>query len=140
MDEILALSSTKLRFAKRLLRIQACKTVPPKPATVHAVDPKNSKVKTAKSEAIPKGDPKLGELLKGLSKEERRIAKSADADRQARRLAKKRLKIKAGLDKEKGSVKLGVTRVAGDRKPKIKAKNGRIRSEHALAKMKGSRV
>ena len=96
--------------------------------------------------SIPKGDPSLGTKLAGLSKEDRKKAKSSDADRVARRLAKKKAKALA----EKG------VKVRGDggkarervRKPRAgksdkgggvperkKAKTGRVRSGKALAKM-----
>jgi len=144
VDELLAMDFAKLKFAKKPLRVQPCKTLPPpsstRPAKSTTSDSKAPKAKPVKPASIPKGDPKLGEKLKGLSKEERKVAKSADADRQARRMAKKQFKAGNAIAKEKGAVKLGGTRTAGERKMKIKAKKGRVRSEHALTKMKGSRV
>lgn len=51
---------------------------------------------------VPKGDPALGEKLAGKSKDERKQLKSADADRVARRLAKKkaRMNMKPGVGKK----------------------------------------
>lgn len=65
---------------------------------------------------LPKGDPSLGEKLAGLSKEERKKRKSADPDRLARRLAKKKLRMvvpPAGktLKKERDRVRSKVKRV-----------------------------
>jgi nucleolar protein 12 len=51
--------------------------------------------------SIPKGDPSLGKRLEHLSKEERKKRKALDADRIARRLAKKR--VKAAVEKAGGN-------------------------------------
>ncbi|KAH9480621.1 Nucleolar protein 12 [Psilocybe cubensis] len=83
VDEILALEETKLKFAKRKLRVQRCK-IGGKQA------PQSKAFSTATAIEIPKGDPRLGERLHGLPKEERKQLKSSDADRVARRLAKKK--------------------------------------------------
>ncbi|KAF8903172.1 hypothetical protein CPB84DRAFT_1775032 [Gymnopilus junonius] len=102
VDELLALEESKLKFAKRKLRIQRCKTIP---GFKEQVPIPNQKKKTSAPVAIPilKGDPNLGERLAGLSKDERKEVKSSDADRVARRLAKKkaRMAMKPGIGKSK---------------------------------------
>jgi len=96
----------KLKFAKRKLRVQRCKTLPgstlPKsfgPSITSPTLPEKTTSKSAKSTAkfqhnaipkIPKGDPSTGEKLRTMSKQERKVAKSADPNRVARRLAKKK--------------------------------------------------
>lgn len=155
MDEVLAMDAKKLKFAKKPLRVQACKTLPPAAllkARAAASTASRSASKTVAGQSAtsraapagppPKGNPALGEKLAGLSKEERKLAKAADADRQARRLAKK--KARHVLDKqETGAVKLDMSRAeraAGKRKAVQKSKKGRVRSEAAISKMKGSRA
>jgi len=98
----------KLKFAKRKLRVQHCKgssgTSQPDRGTKGSKKRELIQTATAppqggrSSAPYPvlkhvKGDPKLGERLKGLSKEERREAKKSDAVRQARRLAKKQARV-----------------------------------------------
>ncbi|KAK4687381.1 hypothetical protein P7C73_g2749, partial [Tremellales sp. Uapishka_1] len=85
---------------------------------------------------MPKGNPLLGAKIKDLPKDERKLAKQEDADRQARRLAKKKLKVAFDKDSGKGAIKIGQAR--SDRKAP-KAKKGRVRSSNALKNMKGSR-
>ena len=121
VDEIVSMEAGKLRFAKRKLRVQRCKgssgpsqhgrgtqgsklqelvqkgTTPKQGVRGLASDPVWKRVK---------GDPKLGERLKGLSKEERKEAKKSNALRQARRLEKKKAKVAlekamSGKDKER---------------------------------------
>ncbi|KAF4617160.1 hypothetical protein D9613_005949 [Agrocybe pediades] len=91
VDELLALEEDKLKFAKRKLRVQRCKTVPGAKEVV------NQKQKKSRGPpvpiVVPKGDPRLGEKLAGLPKEERKQLKSTDADRVARRLAKKKARM-----------------------------------------------
>lgn len=143
VDEVIALPSAKLKFAKRPIRVQQCKTLPgPKPKAAPAVAgvtkkaPK--KLRTAPA-VMPKGNPELGEKLKGLSKEERKAAKASDAERQARRLAKKQAKV-ARAHQETGAVKLASTKAEKNSRAKnVKAKKGRARSANAVAKMKGAR-
>lgn len=97
MDELLAMEPGSVKFAKRKLRVQRCKTLPggsgPKPSLQEerAPNPKSSpsKLKPAAG-PIPKGNPELGEKLAHLSKEDRKKAKAADPDRVKRRLAKKK--------------------------------------------------
>ncbi|WWC60308.1 uncharacterized protein I303_102878 [Kwoniella dejecticola CBS 10117] len=162
VDEILALDSKKIKFAKRYLRVQPCKTLPSTNTLNNTIktiaskatassssgktdkdkDKKGSKVKSYVSAGpIPKGNPKLGEKIKDLSKEERKVFKSSDADRQARRMAKK--KAKHALERnEKGAVKLNLTKNERERTKgaKPKAKKGKKRAPSAIAKMKGSRA
>ncbi|WVW80152.1 hypothetical protein I302_102128 [Kwoniella bestiolae CBS 10118] len=154
VDEILAMDQKKIKFAKRYLRVQPSKTLPSantlnntikslaSSATSSKEDAKTSKTKPfiKSTGPVPKGDPKLGDKIKDLSKEERKVFKSSDADRQARRLAKK--KAKHNLEKnEKGAVKLSLTKAERERgkNAKPKAKKGKIRGPNAIAKMKGSR-
>ncbi len=100
VDGLLALDAAKLKFAKRNLRIQKCKTLPSGKITKRN-EPTGiaSRMKQARSRdtearntlvaAVPRGDPTLGERLRTLSKEERKEAKAGDSSRVARRLAKK---------------------------------------------------
>ena len=142
VDEVLALEVDKLRFAKRKLRVQRCKTLPSAlssssssapggqskksnttnnnnkgtsnagPLHSSSTHPEKSSRPSSKKPpvVIPKGDPLLGARLKDLSKDERKVAKSTDADRIARRLAKK--KARNALEKD------GVGSKGGKGKPK----------------------
>jgi len=59
----------------------------------------------------------LGKRLAGLSKDERKAAKAADADRQTRRLAKKKARhelLRQGVEESKG---LGKQRARSGGKP-----------------------
>jgi nucleolar protein 12 len=158
VDEMLAIDIKKLKLAKRPLRVQRCKTLPTPPlktrkgsststATANKSGASSSKVKPktlySKSTPMPKGNPLLGEKIKDLSKDERKVAKATDAERQARRMAKKKLKAAGAVrvDKEKGAVKLGGEKKSKKFDPSKKAaKKGRARSDNAVSKMKGSRV
>ncbi|KAL7422726.1 Nucleolar protein 12 [Cryptotrichosporon argae] len=155
VDEIIAMDSKRLKFAKRPLRVQPCKTLPPKPAPAPASvsaasgagtgpggkDTRARKPRMTKA-AMPKGNPALGERLRALSKEDRKVAKAADAERQARRRAKKQLKHAHERDaaaSERARVSLAPTKAERQRTDrKVKAKKGRVRSANALKKMKGS--
>jgi nucleolar protein 12 len=88
---------------------------------------------------VPKGNPKLGDAIKDLSKEERKIYKSTDSERQARRLAKKKMKAGFEQDRNTGAVKLDTGR-SKDKHVKPTAKKSRARNAAAVSKMKGSRV
>jgi len=132
----------KLKFAKRKLRVQRCKgpsgtsqpdrgtkgdkkreliqkgTAPKPGGKSSASDPVRKHVK---------GDPKLGERLKGLTKEERKEAKKGDAIRQARRLEKKKAKVsleKAMSGKEKERVRTRKTKQTIGLKKRGKHKGG----------------
>ncbi|KAK8861586.1 hypothetical protein IAR55_002409 [Kwoniella newhampshirensis] len=156
VEEILAMDQKKIKFAKRYLRVQPCKTLPAantlsntikslakpehKKGAKALAEKSKSTYKTA-SGPVPKGNPKLGEKIKDLSKEERKAVKSTDADRQARRMAKKKSRL--ALEKsDKGAVKLGLTRSEKEKTKggKAKAKKGKIRGPNAIAKMKGTRA
>lgn len=94
--------------------------------------------------SIPKGDPSLGKQLEHLSKEERKKEKAANADRVARRLAKKQ--VKAAITKEKlkfggdgrGKERVRVRKKGGasgiSSSGKTKAKKSRVRSDANIAK------
>lgn len=138
VDEVLAIEASKLKFAKKTIRVQPAKTLP-SPNTRAATEtqektPYKGKVRNVPA-TVSKGDPALGDKLKDLSKEDRKLAKATDAERQARRLAKKQKRV-AMQREEKGAVKLGPTK-SGHKVDK--AKKSRVRSSHALSKMKGSR-
>lgn len=161
---MLALPEDKLKFNKRKLRVQRCKTLPGKPkpspgdasasaplsardaalaAAAKYADPRATHPhNTSKPLALPKGNPLLGEQIKDLTKDERKVAKAEDADRLARRLAKKKARVT--MDRQGGpgaapagkreSVKLGSFGGKGAKgKVDLKAKKSRTRSEHAAA-------
>lgn len=144
VDEVIALPSTKLKFAKRPIRVQQCKTLPgaqkrPVLSAVPAGSKKAPKKLRTAPAVMPKGNPELGEKLKNLSKDERKAAKASDAERLARRLAKKQAKV-AAQHRETGAVKLASTKAEKNSRAKnVKAKKGRARSSNAIAKMKGAR-
>lgn len=130
VDEVLAMDEVKLKFAKRKLRVQRCKTLPGSSIKVKATGSKSKDDKDKKSAktprgppvpiVVPKGDPTLGERLAHLPKEVRKQAKAADGDRIARRLAKKKSRIAMGPGKDKVGEKEGArdrTRGAKGRKP-----------------------
>ncbi|KAF9242674.1 hypothetical protein BU15DRAFT_86850 [Melanogaster broomeanus] len=141
VDEILALEPGKLKFAKRKLRVQRCKTITGVSAVKSTSPAKSARTSNrAAVPDIPKGDPSLGEKLVNLSKEERRQAKSTDADRVARRMAKKKARMalaKQGVpvqSKERERVrKPGAAKKIGGVPPK-KGSRGRVRSEKSVAK------
>lgn len=104
VDELVALKGEKLAFGGRKMRIQRCKTLPRLPGSAPAsASPKERKPsKSAATQQPPRkfkpmwkeaphGDPSLGKKLAGMSKEDRKQAKSSDPDRVARRLAKKKM-------------------------------------------------
>ncbi|KAG1735190.1 hypothetical protein EDB19DRAFT_1638542 [Suillus lakei] len=143
VDEVLVMEESKLKFAKRKLRVQRCKMLPKGSATEKAAA---SKIASTSNSAgavppidVPKGDPSLGEKLATLSKEERKQIKAADADRLARRMAKKKARMTLakqgvpvhGKDKERERA-----RKAGAVKKAAVAprKQSRIRSEKSISK------
>lgn len=67
--------------------MQRCKSAPGSKQIV------TQRKERAPAVVVPKGDPRLGEKLSGLPKEERKQIKSTDADRVARRLAKKKARM-----------------------------------------------
>jgi nucleolar protein 12 len=117
VDEVVNMEDIKLKFAKRKLRVQRCKTLPggakvasSKPAARPAAPApkaaprlKGTRALLSAAMPLPKGDPTLGARLASLSKDERKQAKAADADRIARRAAKK----KAGMALAKAGAKPG---------------------------------
>ncbi|KAG6334813.1 hypothetical protein ID866_4285 [Astraeus odoratus] len=137
VDEILALEPEKLKFEKQKLRVQRCKTMQNEPTTKNTPPSKSPRAPVSSAlPAVPKGDPSLGEKLAHLSKEERRQAKAADADRRARRMAKKKARMalaKQGVatkGKERERVrKSSHARKASTAAPPRKANKGRIRSK-----------
>ncbi|KAH6893661.1 hypothetical protein BKA70DRAFT_1536211 [Coprinopsis sp. MPI-PUGE-AT-0042] len=105
VDEVLAMEPVKVKFAKRKLRVQRCKSVPGTSLKIKTAPPPSKKDASSSSQPrlprpapveVPKGDPRLGEKLAGLSKEVRKEVKSKDADRVARRLAKKKARMAIG--------------------------------------------
>ncbi|KAK0202188.1 hypothetical protein DFS33DRAFT_1276945 [Desarmillaria ectypa] len=135
VDEVLALEEGKLKFAKRKLRVQRCKTLPGGHRTNSSAP---AGIKTSVRPSIPAGDPSLGDRLAHLTKEARKHVKSTDADRVARRLAKK----KARLALSKEGVKVhGKERDRTRKKPSLassrkatSAKSTRVRSDKSVAK------
>ncbi|KAI0927057.1 hypothetical protein AcV5_007696 [Taiwanofungus camphoratus] len=150
VDEILALEQDQLKFAKRKLRVQRCKTVPGSSKVVSKFSkpprssslPKtaaNTRPSSASRATLPKGNPLLGTKISHLPKEDRKRVKATDPDRVARRLAKKKAKLLA----EKG-VKSRVERERVRKRPEDKKGSGsvlkergkkRVRSGKALEKM-----
>ena len=133
----MALEETKLKFAKRKLRVQRCKTLPGSKLAV-TTTPK-SKKQTPTAIVIPKGDPSLGEKLAGLSKDERKQHKSTDADRVARRLAKKKARMAlapgVGIVKDRKRVrKTLASKSSGGGGKKDGKSRGRIRRAGSVAK------
>ena len=139
----------KLKFAKRKLRLQRCKTLPGRSSNKRSVVPGDStSPPTPRARgppvpipipAIPKGDPSLGGKLAHLSKDKRKEIKSADADRVARRLAKKKARnalekqgVKA-LRKDRERVRKSTAVGKGSTTRKVVGKM-RIRSEKSMAK------
>ena len=148
-----------IRFAKRKLRVQRCKTLPSNSSAkttssstkstttstraksgndpvIHRANPKSS---PSVPVVIPKGNPLLGEKLAGLSKEQRKQAKATDAERVARRLAKKKARgalAKAGLPEKAKKDRERVRKTPLERKgaPKVQQKKGRVRSEKSILK------
>lgn len=146
VDEVLALEEQKLKFAKRKLRVQRCKSLPGAKVAVDAkTHPKaaNTQRSAPVPIVIPKGDPALGDRLAHLSKDARKQAKSSDADRVARRLAKKKARMALGPpggSGVKGKDRERVRKPAGG-SGSSKTKNfgrkegkGRVRSEKSLLK------
>lgn len=174
MDEILALEQGKVKFAKRKLRVQRCRAITSTSTSSKKTEqgmlapsssPRKSRTATGGAitnprpsgpmpirvptpGSIPKGDPNLGKQLEHLSKEDRKKEKAANADRVARRLAKKQVKatmtkgsLKFGGDgrgnervrvRKKGG---GSARISGGSSSgKPKAKKSRVRSEANLAR------
>ena len=148
MDEVLGIEEGKLKFAKRKLRVQRCKTLPGSSISTREVtSSSSSSLRPAKSTrtppvpvTVPKGDPGLGEKLAHLTKEARKQVKSADADRVARRLAKKKARMALGdkggvkvLGKERERVRKPGKSGVGSTGAQKKAGGKRVRSEKRMA-------
>ncbi|KAF8600385.1 hypothetical protein BDV93DRAFT_525418 [Ceratobasidium sp. AG-I] len=164
-DEILAMEPGTIKLAKRKLRIQRCKTLPgvtlPKPKQRPSRDdnpnptaknttqndrhsdktnrPTQKPGSAPRRNSIPRADPTLGERIRTLSKDERKDVKSSDADRVARRLAKK----KARIVMERGERKAGGGKesILGGKPGGAKGKGGKVskggkreRSDKAIMK------
>ena len=163
VDELLILQPTQLKFAKRKLRIQRCKTLPgaklsssvklslktlpSSSIATSTIKPKKSQYQVTSTTPItvPKGDPSLGTRLASMSKQDRKAAKSADADRVARRLAKKKARMAMSTKKDLASV--GSGRGSEEKKVRVRVrkdavkvkgaqgtKKARMRSEKSLQK------
>ena len=138
VDEVLALEELKLKFAKRKLRVQRCKTLPGTSVQVKSNPIKKGKVSAPAKRTphapvvVPKGDPTLGERLAHLPKAVRKQAKAADGDRIARRLAKKKARMAMGTPKKVDGVQRERTRKAsgqGTVNPGKKTSKPRLRNE-----------
>lgn len=150
----MAVDQSKLRLNKRKIRIERCKN---RPSGINQSTPRTTDGERASKRGnkpqptahkkertfqhnvadIPKGDPTLGDRLRGLDKNARHAAKAADPFRQARRLAKKKARhalesavLRTDKNKSAGSV-LGKMKAPG--KPKVKAKVSRVRSAKSAA-------
>jgi len=148
VDEILAMDATRVKFAKRKLRVERCKSVPGtalkiKSTPAAAKGAPAPKAPRPEPVVVPKGDPALGERLAHLSKEDRKSAKSKDADRVARRLAKKKARMALGppgaakdgaKDRERTRKSGALVKAKAGANPGRKAKAPRVRSEHAAKK------
>jgi nucleolar protein 12 len=154
VDEILAMEQDKLKFAKRKLRVQRCKTLPGGPAMSHTpgitinstASPSSSSHAQVKAKSrpirlpvvVPKGDPSLGARLSTLSKDERKAAKATDTARVARRAAKKAAKLNKALESK--GVAEDKTRIrkrpAGRKGPGVAKKEvkKRVMKDRAIAK------
>jgi len=143
VDEILAMEENKLKFAKRKLRVQRCKTLPGARSSTNtgpkSPAPSRSRAPATPIPSIPKGNPALGSILAHLPKDERKQIKASDADRVARRLAKKKARnVLAKQDvklhsKDRDRVRKSMT-VKKASAPRKKESKGRVRSEKSLAK------
>ncbi|KAJ3990143.1 hypothetical protein F5890DRAFT_1569909 [Lentinula detonsa] len=142
VDQIIAaaLEPGKLKFAKRKLRVERCKTIPGgsfkvkvKSASSSSSRPDIPASKANRSTptmstslSIPKGDPNLGSKLAHLSKEERKSAKAADADRLARRLAKKKSRMAMAVGAGAGAAKVKVQGKERGRERKARSGGGTL--------------
>ncbi|KAJ2922218.1 hypothetical protein H1R20_g14878, partial [Candolleomyces eurysporus] len=167
VDEILTLEESKLKFAKRKLRVQRCKTIPGTSFKIKSIPaskasstksqpsaPSSSSKKPFKNTAptpiiVPKGDPTLGDRLAHLPKAVRKDVKRNDGDRVARRLAKKKARMAMGPPKAAGAAGSNETvrdrkRTTGTRGEKggnsgKKSGNKRVRSDRMATKRNGKK-
>ncbi len=151
VDEILALEPGKLKFAKRKLRVERCKTLPgllnglgrPSAATTSTAASTTPPSRGTHSlstkptpEAVPKGNPKLGAQLAHLSKADRKAAKAVDPERVTRRLAKKKARNALHvpeLGKDRVRVRKNTTEHKDAGAP-ARRKKSRVRSERSVEK------
>ncbi|KAG5642548.1 hypothetical protein DXG03_002587 [Asterophora parasitica] len=157
VDEVLAMEPVKLKFAKRKLRVQRCRTLPGSSASTRQATAGKGESKNKNSGhppapapiVVPKGDPSLGEKLAHLPKDARKQAKASDADRVARRLAKKKARMSMGgkvvsKDRDRERVrKTGAAAGAAGGKKNVGAgsnKKGRVRSDKSMAKRNGKKA
>jgi len=147
VDELLILQPTQLKFAKRKLRIQRCKTLPgaklsssvksslktlpSSSTTTSTIKPKKPQheITSTTPITIPKGDPSLGTRLASMSKQDRKAAKLADADRVARRLAKKKARMAMSTKKDLASVESG--RSSGQKKVRVRVRKDGVKAKGA---------
>ncbi|KAJ7647877.1 hypothetical protein FB45DRAFT_894664 [Roridomyces roridus] len=112
VDEILALVKTedgqmKLKFAKRLLRVQRCRAVGSAAKSTPSTITATTATKGDRKPHLPpakRGDPALGARIAHLDKDARKVAKKADAARAERRAEKKR-KMRTGPSPAAAKVK-----------------------------------
>ena len=122
------MDESKIRFAKRKLRVQRCKTTTkgslPAPKAPAVTAPRPTPV------TVRAGDPALGERIAHLSKDARKHAKSTDSDRVARRLEKKKARNSLAKDdvKVRDRVRKKTSFKAGAPKPKP---SKRVRSDQS---------
>lgn len=148
MDEILALEQEKVKFAKRKLRVQRCKVIPKGANSKQPKSPRTSRANTPSTSTksfgsrnvaqVPRGNPALGTKIQHLPKEERKKVKASDADRVARRMAKKKAKllaekgVKSRVDRPRVRKRPGEKSATGPNREKAKR---RVRSDKAISKM-----
>ncbi|KAH9999636.1 hypothetical protein BJV74DRAFT_709618, partial [Russula compacta] len=146
VDEILALEPGKLKFAKRKLRVERCKTLPSSLNALRNRDPHPSIVAPTRSArppstkltptTVPKGNPDLGVQLAHLSKAERKAAKAADPERVARRLSKKKARHTLPIPEQRKD-RVRVRKSTAEHKGASAAtrqKKSRVRSERSVAR------
>lgn len=150
VEEVLALDESKLKFAKRKLRVQRCKIIPgglTAPRVQSAIGADSSSRSSSRPRVsvvpipvptIPKGDPSLGSKLAHLPKDERKQIKSSNVNRVARRLAKKKARNTLAKEGVKPQVKdrdrTRKTLAAKKGSTPRKESKGRVRSEKSVAK------
>ncbi|KAI9452443.1 hypothetical protein F5148DRAFT_1300950 [Russula earlei] len=120
VDEVLALESDKLKFAKRKLRVERLL----------------ARLRSPYPRPVPKGNPNLGAQLAHLSKADRKAAKAIDAERVARRLAKKRARSALKVPEQRKD-RVRVRKISAEHKGAsaiTRQKKSRARSERSMAR------
>ncbi|KAH7106888.1 hypothetical protein BKA62DRAFT_685413 [Auriculariales sp. MPI-PUGE-AT-0066] len=107
VDEVLALEEPRLKFAKRKLRVQRCKSRVTAGAglKVSGPDAGEKQHRTTPKAAPPKSvveHEARAKVLAELTKDERKASKAADISRAARRLAKKKARNELTRQQNKG--------------------------------------